>query len=187
MNIKQALITKNIFSRPGKNLFGVKGIVIHWVGNAGTSAMANRNYFESLARQSSNDAASRYASAHFIIGLDGEIVQCLPVSEMAYHVGAKKYKPEAITAFGHIPNNCTIGIELCHPDTSGEFTEATLDAAVKLAAMLCKQFLLSPPDIWTHNQITGKDCPLWFVKNPDDFESFKMDVQDILDLDKELA
>jgi N-acetylmuramoyl-L-alanine amidase len=125
MNIQPALLTKNIFSRPGKNLSGVKGIVMHWVANPGTSAIANRNYFENLSKQSLSDAAARYASAHFIIGIDGDIVQCLPVCEMAYHAGAKRYTPEAVTVFGNYPNNCTVGIELCHPDSSGEFSEAT--------------------------------------------------------------
>ena len=87
MKIERKFLTENKFSRPNKNLIGVKGIVIHWVGNAGTSALANRNYFENLKNQKDINKA-RYASAHFIIGLDGEIIQCLPADEMAYHVGA---------------------------------------------------------------------------------------------------
>jgi N-acetylmuramoyl-L-alanine amidase len=174
MDIQKLLLTKNMFSRPGKKLESVKGIAIHWVANAGSSAAANRNYFESLKNQSPNDPAARYASAHFIVGIGGEIVQCIPLDEMAYHVGAKTYKPEAITAFGHYPNNCTIGIELCHPDASGKFTGDTFAAATALAGELCREFSLRPAkDIWTHCQITGKNCPKWFVDHPGEFETFK--------------
>jgi N-acetylmuramoyl-L-alanine amidase len=172
MDIRQKLLTKNFFSRPGKGLESVKGIVIHWVGNAGSTALANRNYFESLKSQSPNDAGARYASAHFIAGIEGEIIQCLPLDEMAYHVGAKTYKPEAVTAFGHYPNNCTIGIELCHPDANGKFTAATLDAAAELCRTLCCQYNLAQKDIWTHHRITGKCCPKWFVEHPEDFQEF---------------
>ena len=176
MDIQKLLLTKNIFSRPGKALSDVRGIVMHWVANPGTSALANRNYFESLAKQSLNDAAARYASAHFIIGLDGEIIQCIPASEMAYHVGAKFYKADAISALGHYPNNRTLGIEFCHPDATGAFTKATLGAAVELCKTLAAQFDLYQHDFWTHHEITGKVCPKWFVEHPDDFHEFKTQV-----------
>jgi N-acetylmuramoyl-L-alanine amidase len=52
MNIRKEFLTVNPFSRPGRKLSAVKGIVLHWVANAGTSAMMNRNYFDSLALQS---------------------------------------------------------------------------------------------------------------------------------------
>ncbi|WP_252722954.1 N-acetylmuramoyl-L-alanine amidase [Treponema phagedenis] len=77
MNIEKQMLTVNPFSRPGQKLQEVKGVVIHWVANPGTSAQANRNYFESLKRQKKKDGA-RYASAHFIIGITGDVLQCLP-------------------------------------------------------------------------------------------------------------
>jgi N-acetyl-anhydromuramyl-L-alanine amidase AmpD len=60
---------------------------------------ANRNYFESLKNQSLDNAQARCASVHFIVGLEGEIIQCIPTDEMACHTGAKFYKPKAVTAF----------------------------------------------------------------------------------------
>ena len=114
MEIEKRLLTLNPFSRPGKPLIGVYGIVVHWVGNANSSAVANRNYFESLKDQKNNEG--RYASAHYIIGLLGEVIQCLPEEEIAYHVGANKYTPNALKYLSSYPNNCTLGIELCHPE-----------------------------------------------------------------------
>jgi N-acetylmuramoyl-L-alanine amidase len=167
-------LTVNPFSRPGKKLSGVKALVIHWVANPGSTAKQNRNYFENLKSQSLSDAQARYASAHFIVGIDGEVIQCIPAEEMAYHVGAKTYTPEALSRLGHFPNTCTVGIELCHPKADGSFTPETLAAAAELCALLCIQFDLDPAkDIWTHHGVTTKICPKWFVDHPEEFDEFK--------------
>jgi N-acetylmuramoyl-L-alanine amidase len=176
-NIDRRLLSVNPFSRPGKKLAAVKGVVIHWVANPGTSALQTRSYFEGLKNQSLSDPKAVFASAHFIAGLEGETVQCLPLDEMAYHVGAKLYTPEAISRFGHYPNNCTIGIELCHPAWDGKFAPETWASAVKLAARLTLAFSLDPlKDIWRHFDVTRKDCPKYFVDHPENFERFKLDV-----------
>jgi len=175
MNIQKNLLTPNPFSRPGKKLSGVKAVVIHWVANTGSTALQNRNYFESLKNQLQNEPC--YASAHFIVGIDGEVIQCVPCDEMAYHVGAKSYTPDALSKLGNYPNDCTIGIELCHPADDGRFSPSTLLTAAELCALLCIQFGLDPvKDIWTHHGITEKNCPKWFVDYPEKFESFKRDV-----------
>jgi len=177
MDIQRDLLTVNPFSRPGKKMESVKAVVIHWVENAKTTAKQNRNYFESLKSQSLNDVSAKFASAHFIVGISGEVIQCIPSEEMAYHVGAKTYTPAALGRLGHYPNNCTIGIELCHPAWDGKFSAETLIAAAELCALLCIQFDLDPfKDIWTHHGITGKICPKWFVDYPYQFEEFKYGV-----------
>jgi N-acetylmuramoyl-L-alanine amidase len=181
MNIQRDLLTVNPFSRPGKKLSGMKALVIHWVANAGSTAKQNRDYFESLKNQSPSDAQARYASAHFIVGISGEVVQCIPGEEMAWHAGAKSYTPEALGSLGHYPNNCTVGIELCHPDADGWFTGETQQAARELCALLCIQFGINPVhDIWTHHAVTGKYCPRWFVDHPERFEEFKQGVAEAI-------
>ena len=77
--IDQNFIRKNIFSRPDVSLKRVSNIVIHYVGNPGTSAESNRNYFDSLADQDPAQGGAS-SSCHFIVGLEGEILQCIPVS-----------------------------------------------------------------------------------------------------------
>jgi N-acetylmuramoyl-L-alanine amidase len=177
MEITQALLTKNEYSRPGKKLQGVKGIVIHYVGNPKSTAMMNRNYWESLKTGIKNDSGNYiYASAHFIVGLNGEIIQALPEGEMAYHVGAYNYKPAALQRLSEYPNNCTIGIELCHPDWTGKFLEPTLESARKLAAELLLDYGLTTDDLWRHYDITGKICPKYFVIYPDEWDAFRVSV-----------
>lgn len=112
MKIEKALLTPNSYSRPGQKLTKVRKIVVHWVGNANSTAKANRNYFESLRNR------KIYASAHYIIGLEGEIIQCIPENEVAYH---------ATTANGY-----SIGIENCHPEWNGKFNEKTYKSLIEL-------------------------------------------------------
>lgn len=174
------MLTVNPFSRPGQKLQEVKGVVIHWVANPGTSAQANRNYFESLKRQKKKDGA-RYASAHFIIGITGDVLQCLPIDEVAYHVGAWKYRDGIEYRLSSYPNNCTIGIELCHKNWTGAFTEETLASAIVLTATLLKQFSLNPQtDLYRHFDITGKDCPRYFIGNLGAWIDFKCAVEKYL-------
>ena len=48
--ITEDLLPLNEYSRPGTPLDTVKGVVIHYVGNPGTTAEQNRSYFGNLAR-----------------------------------------------------------------------------------------------------------------------------------------
>ena len=70
------LLDINDYSRPGLTLEKVNGIVIHYTANPGTTAKQNRNYFNGL-----KDSKKTKASAHFVVGLEGEIVQCIPCNE----------------------------------------------------------------------------------------------------------
>ena len=151
------LLTVNEYSRPGLALDEVNGIVIHYTANPGTGAQANRNYFEGL-----KDSHDTKASSHFVIGLNGEIIQCIPTSEMAYASNER--------------NTDTIAIECCHPDSSGAFNQSTYDSLVHLTAWLCGKFDLSTEDVIRHYDVTGKDCPKYYVENPDAWERFLGDV-----------
>ena len=81
MTIKQQLLTPNEWSRSQRRIKEVLGIVMHWTANPRANAEQNRNYFET--RKNGKDG---YGSAHYIIGQDGTIIQCIPLEEVAYHV-----------------------------------------------------------------------------------------------------
>jgi N-acetylmuramoyl-L-alanine amidase len=141
-------------SRSGEKLENYKSIVIHYVGNPGSTAQGNHDYF---ANPESN------VSSHFIIGLNGEIIQCLPLDEKS--------------AASNWRNNDTISIEVCHPDESGAFNASTYTSLVKLTRWLVELGNLNPEkDIIRHYDITGKECPKYYVDNPDAWEAFKEDV-----------
>jgi N-acetylmuramoyl-L-alanine amidase len=175
MNIQERILTMNKYSRPGTPLRAVKGIVIHWVANPKTSAEQNRNYFESLKTGKDN----RYASAHFIVGLEGEVVQCLLESEVGYHAGAQKYTDRALRELSAYPNNCTIGIELCHTNWEGEFTDKTILAARELIRELCERYNLGRNNVYRHFDITGKDCPRYFVEHEDQWVNFLENLEQV--------
>ena len=149
----------NEWSRPGTPLEEINGVVIHYVGNPGTSAEANRNYFASLA----SGELETYASSHFIVGLEGEAVQCIPLTEQAYATPGR--------------NADTVAVEVCHPDESGEFSPVTYDRAVELTAWLCRTFRLDPEtDVTRHYDATEKLCPLYYVEHPEAWGQFRADV-----------
>ena len=76
MQIKEMLLTPNEYSRPQIPLKSVKKVVLHYVGNPKSSAMANRNYFEN------QKSGGRYVSSHYIVGLEGEILRCVTENEV---------------------------------------------------------------------------------------------------------
>ena len=148
--VTKDLLTVNEWSRPGDSLKEIQGVVIHYVGNPNTTAQANRNYFESL----SSGQERTYASSHFIVGLEGEVLQCIPLTEIAYASNTR--------------NEDTIAIEVCHPDDTGEFSPETLESVEKLTAWLCESFRLDPQeDVIRHYDVTGKICPKYYVEHED--------------------
>ena len=156
------LLPINDYSRPGTDLKKVNAVVIHYVGNPETTAAQNRSYYARLAEN-----RETYASSNFIVGLDGEILECVPVNEIAYCSNWR--------------NDDTISIECCHPDDTGKFTEDTYDSLVTLTAWLCRAFDLDASNLLRHYDITEKECPKYYVDNPEAWETFKAEVQDLLD------
>ena len=155
--VSQEFLPINEYSRPGALLDDVNGIVIHYIGNPSTTAMQNRNYFANLSV-----TQQTYASSNFIVDLDGAVIQCVPVNEIAYASNTR--------------NSDTLSIELCHPDETGEFTEDTYLSAVLLTAWLCARYNLTTDNVIRHYDVTGKICPKYFVENENAWERFKFDV-----------
>lgn len=155
--ITEMFLTPNQYSRPQLELNKVNGVVVHYTGNPGSTAEGNRNYFENLRKKKTT-----YASSHFVVGLEGEIVQCIPLTEIAYCSNNR--------------NGDTISIECCHPDKTGKFNEDTYESMVELVAWLCGEYNLDKDQIIRHYDVTGKRCPKYFVDNEDKWEQFKEDV-----------
>ena len=158
--ITQKYLTIHAKSRPGYKLTSLKNIVIHYVANPKTTALQNWKYFEN----------KNYVSAHFIIDLDGSILQCMPLDEVAWAIGTTE------------GNYSSISIECCHPDSTGKFTDATYESLVKLVSWLCQKFDLTADQVKRHYDyprknssgvVWHKSCPLYFVDHPEKWEEFK--------------
>ena len=141
-------------ARTGVKLIEINNIVIHYVGNPGSTAQNNRDYFN----KSDTDVCS-----HFVVGLDGEVIQCVPLDEKS--------------AASNNRNLDTISEEVCHPYDDGKFNEATYNSLVKLTAWLCDNSGLKAKDVIRHYDITGKECPKYFVDNESAWEEFLADVK----------
>ena len=165
---------------------------MHWTANPNANAEQNWLYFEAK-----KTGMGSYGSAHYIIGQKGDIIQCIPDEEVAYHCGSSQKDPEsghiytnyARKKFGHYavhwqttsPNYCTLGIELCPTDYDGNFTEKTINAAIDLCAYLCKRHNLTADDITTHHDIVGwKDCPRLWTRKPELLDAFRASVKDAI-------
>lgn len=151
------LLTPNEYSRPQIPISSVQYIAIHYTANPGATAMANRDYFENLA-----STQETKVSSHFVVGLEGEVVQCIPTSEMSYATNSR--------------NVDTLSIECCHADETGKFNDSTYDSVVKLTAWLCTRFGLTSENVIRHYDVTGKDCPKYYVENPDAWTQMKGDI-----------
>lgn len=191
IKIKNDFLTPSRYTRPGTIRERTTGIVLHYIGNPGTTAKNNRDYFESLKEGKPDRITGRIPckSSHYIIGLKGEILCLMPDEEVSYTSGGSSYKPgilETLTppefkksAF-HVrsaPHLFTIGIEVCHPDFTGSYTPETYEAQKHLGAFLLKKHNLMIENLYRHYDITGKECPRWFVRNPGEWEKFKKEVK----------
>ena len=105
-------------------------------------------------------------SANFVVGIQGEIIECVPPGEVAYASNSM--------------NDYSISIENCHLDETGRFTEETYQSCVHLTAYLLEEYGLGREDIIRHYDVTGKECPLYYVENEDKWEEFRDDVMDYI-------
>lgn len=147
----------NDYSRPGTKLKKVKNVFVHYTANPRTSAANNRSYFANLPL-----TKERSASAHLIIGYDGELIQCIPFDEQAYAVRTR--------------NEDSISIECCYISEDGAFTQETYDTLVHTLAWLIDKYDLSAEDILRHYDCGGKKCPLYYVEHEDAWDRLREDV-----------
>ena len=169
MTIQEMFLTPNKYSRPQIPLKEVKKIAVHYVGSPNSSALSNRNYFENCKE------GGRYVSSHYIVGLKGEVIQCIPLDEWSYCTNQA--------------NGYTISIETCHPKSDGVFNDNTYVSLCELCAMLLKKYNLTVNDLIRHYDVTQKQCPLHW--SPTKYQSqavatarwnrFKQDVQTVMD------
>lgn len=129
----------------------IKYIVIHNTANEESTARNERDYLTNPNNTSS--------TSFNIVVDDKEIIEAIPVNEIAFHAGDSE------------GNQKGIGIELCE---SGDFEKTKANAA-KLVAYLMKSYNISLSEVRTHHDFSGKDCPRKMLGNWEDFlESVKV-------------
>lgn len=126
-----------------------KYIVIHDTDNRDTGANAenNRGYF-------ANHSEAK-ASTQFIVD-DTEIVQALPETALAWHIGDGVKQTEA-------SNSNSIGIEVC-VNSDGNFGKAFQNDIV-LTRYLMKKYNIPVENVIRHYDATKKICPRMMIED----------------------
>lgn len=116
-----------------------KGITIHNTGNnmPTATALAHANWLVTV-----EEAEKDYIGAHFFVD-DSQIVQVLPINEVAWHAGDGQGRG----------NMTTIAIEICEV---GDILRAEENALLLIGYL--RQHLGKLP-IYKHQDWTGKYCP----------------------------
>lgn len=127
-------------NRPRTKRKNTTKIAIHYVGNAGSTAAANRNYFQNTTNS---------VSSNYIVGLEGEVICCIPDDEISWCTNQA--------------NSYSVSIETCHPKSDGKFSDKTYKSLVELCVYLCGKYKLTSEDLIRHYDVTKKNCPKCFV------------------------
>jgi N-acetylmuramoyl-L-alanine amidase len=168
VQIVKDYVQVNPYTRPGRKNYGIRGIVEHYTASPRATAKNIRDYFNGTCIN-----IKRYAGCQYAVDKH-EIRQLIPDNEVAYHAhdNSRCYPKE----LGTNANFTTIGIEMCI-EADGSLHPDTVKNAMKLTAYLLKKYDLPVSRVYRHYDITGKSCPLMWVKNPSEFTQFKKDVE----------
>lgn len=142
--------------------FPINWICLHFTANNGDTAQNNADYF---AREGGLNA-----SAHYFVDTE-RIVQSVKDSDTAWHCGRERG--------GSYYNDCrnanSIGIEMCSVIRNGVYVipEETMKRAAKLTRELMAKHHVPVSRVCRHYDVTHKDCPEPWVRNPRLWEKFK--------------
>lgn len=197
----------NPYTRPGMMIREHKGVVIHWTGTPRATA---RNIADAFNRNIENKV---FASAQYIVGIDGEVLEYIPPEEVAYHAGTydKYYTAHARRLWFDQPptmlwNGQTVnihhsyfylvGVETCHEDETGRPSKEAVDSLTELILALWLRWSMGDmmTHIYRHSDLTGKGllgregelpCHRYFYDHPIAWDRWRLDTKEryILDLE----
>lgn len=141
--------------------FPINWICLHFTANNGDTAQNNADYF---AREVVE------ASAHYFVD-PNEIYQSVKDTDTAWHCGRERG--------GSYYNDCrnanSIGIEMCSVIRNGVYVipDETVRNAAELVRYLMARHHVPVSRICRHYDVTHKECPEPWVRNPNQWENFK--------------
>lgn len=142
--------------------FAINWICLHFTSGNGDTAQNNADYF---AREGGLNA-----SAHYFVDTE-RIVQSVKDGDTAWHCGRERG--------GSYYNDCrnanSIGIEMCSVIRNGVYVipEETMKRAAKLTRELMAKYHVPVSRVCRHYDVTHKDCPEPWVRNPQLWQKFK--------------
>ena len=142
--------------------FAINWICLHFTSGNGDTAQNNADYF---AREGGLNA-----SAHYFVDTE-RIVQSVKDGDTAWHCGRERG--------GSYYNDCrnanSIGIEMCSVKRNGVYVipEDTMKRAAKLTRELMAKYHVPVSRVCRHYDVTHKNCPEPWVRNPQLWQKFK--------------
>lgn len=143
----------------------IKFQVWHYTANDGDTDEANAKYFR-------NNVVK--ASAHEFID-DDSVTISVPHNYVAYHCGGGLQGSKGHKYYKKCTNSNSIGIELCDTIKDGKhgISAKTRENAILRGRELIKKYGITKDHVIRHHDVTGKNCPAYWVKNEKDWQKFK--------------
>lgn len=157
---------KNYGSKRSTNL--IKYLVYHYTANDGDTDENNAKYFH-------NNVVK--ASAHRFVD-DDSVTISVPDNYVAWHCGGGLQGSNGHTYYKKCTNTNSIGIEMCDTIRNGKYevTPKTRSNAIALGKELVKKYGIKKENVIRHHDVTGKNCPAYFVKDEEAWIKFRNEI-----------
>ena len=157
---------KNYGSKRSTSL--IKYLVYHYTANDGDTDEANAKYFH-------NNVVK--ASAHRFVD-DDSVTISVPDNYVAWHCGGGLQGSKGHTYYKKCTNTNSIGIEMCDTKRNGKYevTPKTRSNAIALGKELVKKYGIKKENVIRHYDVTGKNCPAYFVKDEEAWIKFRNEI-----------
>ena len=148
MNIKKYYLTKSLNTRRFEKMKEIKYIIITSSKYNGFSALKNRNIIEKLKYKEDNEF-----SCHFIIDINGTILNIIPEREKAICSRNINYDNKSISIMLTLNKN-------------GKYEKEELISLKKLIHTLKRRYDIKSENILTEFDINGSRKPILFCDEP---------------------
>lgn len=146
----------------------IKYLVYHYTANDGDTDEANAKYFH-------NNVVK--ASAHRFVD-DDSVTISVPDNYVAYHCGGGLQGNTGHKFYKICTNTNSIGIEMCDTIRNGkhEVSSKTRANAIALGKEIVKKYGIKKENVIRHFDVTGKNCPAYFVKDEEAWKKFRDEI-----------
>ncbi len=146
----------------------IKYLVYHYTANDGDTDEANAKYFH-------NNVVK--ASAHRFVD-DDSVTISVPDNYVAYSVGGGLQGSKGHRFYKKCTNTNSISIEMCDTIRNGkhEVSAKTRANAIALGKELVKKYGIKKENVIRHYDVTGKNCPAYFVKDEEAWKKFRDEI-----------
>jgi N-acetylmuramoyl-L-alanine amidase len=146
----------------------IKFLVYHYTANDGDTDEANAKYFH-------NNIVK--ASAHRFVD-DDSVTISVPDNYVAYHCGGGLQGREGHKFYKICTNTNSIGIEMCDTIKNGKYevSSKTRSNAIALGKEIVKKYGIKKENVIRHYDVTGKNCPAYFVKDEEAWKKFRDEI-----------